>query len=1087
MKLALAMISEGNHPHLKRAVASVYKYVDGIFITTTKVNKPQWEDPRINWSFFRWNDDFSAARNYNLSKIPPSFTHILWLDSDDVVRHPEMLQEVCRTMEQKNLDAVFVDYNYDIDQNGNVQIVHPRERIVRNGIYHWKAKLHETLIPNRRVQHIFIKDFAVDHYPTKENKANGLMRNLKVLQGDYEAQRRELVQGKITEIDPRTEYYLARCLYDTHIDTGLKRAMQLFQDYLQHSGWDEERAFAWNYIGNILFHFRQYEESTLAYLSAIKERPEFPTWHINLARAYAAMHDWGRAEHHITVGINMKQPNTAMIITPLEDKKNALTVLYFVFWEKKDFKQCKKAAEMLLDIDPSRDTQKKLESVEKLERWTNWMKNVAEMAGDLYNKNEIDKVDHLLAGLPDDVENTVMADTLKAQYSHPKIWPKNSICYYAAIDVHTWSPKDLKTGLGGSEQAIINLTRQWTKMGYKVTVYTNVGADEGTYEGVEYKNFYRFNSKDKFDIVVSWRNPHFIHKNLLDARLVLLDLHDVPEVGEYSTDLLNKVDYIMVKSPYHRSLLPDVPDQKFKIVGNGINWNTLQKIEAVRKPHAIFYGSSPDRGLENLLDIWPEILAAVPDAELHVCYGFELFLKLRGHVKSYRDWYDMMMQKLKQPGITHHGKVGEKELYTIAKSCSIWAYPTNFQEIDCITARYCQALGTMPLVYGYAALKTSVQRGVQLAVDPFDRKSLDFYKDDLIRYLQDPHNMGDRADCITNAKAFDWTASAAEWVKVFNETKPQDIKLTVFTPTIRTGFWNLMAENLARQSYKNFEWLIVDDYKEDRREIAKKYAEKYGLTVRYMRGKLDRSKYNYALIQADNMAVYNATGDVIVWLQDFILMPEDGLERIVNLHRRYPTALIAPVDQYNRMKSPPNRDDKEDWFYGKTGASMVGEFIRQNIRIKLEEVRQTFNPYDLELNYGAIPTKVARKLNGFWEFQDDGLGFNNTDIAFRALRAGYPIIIDERNRAICLDLWEYLTGDAENAIRREWNLNDARFTFLVSLTKSGALPLVRDANIDRKLKLDNHMPDNLDQEGAAHWIQKNAIPLAKRWIKELAL
>jgi len=1078
-RIALSIITEGNHPNLKRAVTSVYKYVDHIFITTTKIKKPQWNDPKITWTYCRWTDDFAAVRNANLKSIPKNFTHLLWIDSDDMVKNAETIPEVVQVMEQKNLDAVFVNYNYDIDKQGNALIVHPRERIVKLGIYHWKGKLHETLIPNRRVNTAFIKDFEIDHYPTKENKANGLMRNLRVLQSDYQSQRKDLVAGKIKEIDPRSEYYLARCLYDTHTDTGFKRAFQLFQDYLQHSGWDEERAFAWNYLGNIQYQFKKYEDSTVAYLSAIKERPEFPTWHINLARSYCALKDFGKAEHHIKVGINMEQPKTAMILTPTEDRKSALLVLFYVYFNKKDFPQTLKAANMLYELDPSEENAKRIESVEKLEKWTHWMKNISEMVQDNYQNNAIEKNDKLLAGLPKDVESTVMTDTLRAQYTHPKVWPKKSICYYAAIDVHEWSPKDLKTGLGGSEQAIVNLSRQWVKQGYEVTVYTNVGPDEGTYDGVRYLNFYRFNNRDKFDIVVSWRNPHFVHKNLLDARLVLLDLHDVPEKGEYDQSLLNKLDYIMVKSPYHRSLLPDVPDEKFKIIGNGINWNFLQKIEAKRDPHACFYGSSPDRGLEGLLDIWPEVRAAIPDATLHVCYGFDLFLKLRGHVKAYRDWYDDMMKKLKQPGVVFHGKVGEKELYEIAKGCSIFTYPATFEEIDCITARYCQALGTVPLVYDYAALKTTVQRGVRLAVDPFDRKSINVYKDELIRLLKNGIPMGDSAE---NAKNFDWKARANEWIDVFNEKKPQDIPLTVFTPTIRTGFWNLMASNLAKQTYKNFEWLIVDDYKEDRRDTAKYYAKKYNIKIRYMRGKLSRSNYNYALIQADNMAIYNATGKVIVWLQDFILMQDDGLERIANLHRRYPTALIAPVDQYNSMSVKPNRTNKADWFDGQT--DVVGKFIRQNIRIRLEEVRQTMNPYDFEMNYGAIPTAVARKLNGLWEFQDDGLGFNNTEIAMRALRAGFPIIIDERNKAICLDLWEHLAGDDENAKDREWNLNDARYFFIEQLTKMGILPLVRDANIDRKIKLDNKMPKGLDQEGAAKWIQKNTKIIAKRWIKE---
>jgi tetratricopeptide (TPR) repeat protein len=1075
MKLALAIISEGDHPNLKRAVDSAYN-VDGIFITTTKLKKPQWEDPKISWSYFPWREDFAAARNFNFSQIPNQFTHVLWIDSDDIVKNAKILPEVVESMDTNNLDAVYVDYNYDINEAGQVNIVHPRERIVRHGIYHWKAKLHETLLPNRKVRNSYIKDFVVDHYPTKENREGGLLRNLKILQKDYEEQRKLMVQGKIQEIDPRTEYYLGRVLYDTRTDTGFKRAFQLFQDYIQHSGWDEEKAFAWNYLGNISYHFGNYDEAINCYLSAIKERPEFPSWHIALARTYCAVKDFDKAYHHIKVGISMEQPNTAMIITPLEDKKNSLTTLFYVWFAKYNFKQAIKAAKMLYELEPTEENYKKLESVEKLQKWTKWSKSLTEMAQDMFDHGEQEKIDALLDNVPQDIRDNAYTTNLRSAYGKPKEWPKNSIVYYAAIDVHEWSPKSLKTGLGGSEEAIYYLSREWVKLGYQVTVYTSVGADEGVYDGVQYLNYQRFNNKDKFDILIAWRNPHFIHKNLLDARLILLDMHDIPEVGEFDPSLLATVDYLMVKSPYHRSLLPTVPDNKFKIISNGIDWNQLKAVNAKKHPHWCFYGSSYDRGLEGLLTIWPEVKKAVPDAELHIAYGWDLFDKLRKHVSSLMAWKGRMVEAMKADGITEHGKLGKKELYNLAKSCGVWAYPTTFQEIDCITARYCQALGTLPIVNNYAALATTVQRGVRLAVDPFKKESLEEYKRALIKSLKD----GEKFD-VGFAEEWDWYNIAKQWVDVFNEPEPTDTKITVFTPTIRSGFWNLMSHNLSSQTYKNFEWLIVDDYKEDRKVVADKYAKKYGLDIKYMRGKLDRSKYNYALIQADNQAIYNATGKIILWLQDFILIPDWGLERVARLFRRYPNALQAPVDEYRRIVEKPDLTNKEDWFNGEL--AVVGKFLRQNIRIKQGNIRYTSSPFDFEMNVGAIPTHIARKLNGLWEFQDDGLGFNNTDIAFRALKAGFKIIIDERFRAICLDLWEYLTGHDENAKRREWNLNDARFTYLVNMTNSGRLPLVRDANIDRKIKLTDDMPQDLDQEGAAKWIQANVERLSKGWMK----
>lgn len=46
-----------------------------------------------------------------------------------------------------------------------------------------------------------------------------------------------------------------------------------------------------------------------------------------------------------------------------------------------------------------------------------------------------------------------------------------------------------------------------------------------------------------------------------------------------------------------------------------------------RNSYWCMYCSSYDRGLEHLLKMWPEVKKQVPEAELHVFYGWQLFEK----------------------------------------------------------------------------------------------------------------------------------------------------------------------------------------------------------------------------------------------------------------------------------------------------------------------------------------------------------------------------------------------------------------------------------------------------------------------------
>ena len=310
----------------------------------------------------------------------------------------------------------------------------------------------------------------------------------------------------------------------------------------------------------------------------------------------------------------------------------------------------------------------------------------------------------------------------------------------------------------------------------------------------------------------------------------------------------------------------------------------------------------------------------------------------------------------------------------------------------------------------------------------------------------------------------------------------QSVKLSIYTPTIRKGWFNLMADNLNKQSYKNFEWIIVDDYPEDRSKLAKEYAEKYNLDIKYTRGKERKTKRTYGLCNANNTALALATGEVLVFLQDFILPPLDGLEQIATLYRRNPTALQALPDMYFSIKGEVDTT-KEDWFDGRT--DVVGEFQRQNVRIANLGLRPTNNPRDFEQNYGAIPVKVARELGGWWEFYDFGLGYDNTSLAFRSLKAGYPIIIDETNIAICLDIWPMVKGKTENGgMARARRLNDPLYMFEVEMIKLDKLPLKRTQEIDDQIELTYDVPKEVSDDDIEKWLSKNYKPIVLDWMKK---
>src|SRR5690606_40625361 len=123
-------------------------------------------------------------------------------------------------------------------------------------------------------------------------------------------------------------------------------------------------------------------------------------------------------------------------------------------------------------------------------------------------------------------------------------------------------------------------------------------------------------------------------------------------------------DLIFVLSAFHRAALPRVPDEQFIVTANGLDLEAFERLDAAgipRNPSRCLYASSYDRGLEVLLGIWGDVRRAVPEAELHVFYGWQGFDDLLGD-PAVRAWKTHMEQLLKQPGVHHHGRVGHERI-----------------------------------------------------------------------------------------------------------------------------------------------------------------------------------------------------------------------------------------------------------------------------------------------------------------------------------------------------------------------------------------------------------------------------------------
>lgn len=500
--------------------------------------------------------------------------------------------------------------------------------------------------------------------------------------------------------------------------------------------------------------------------------------------------------------------------------------------------------------------------------------------------------------------------------------------------------------------------------------------------------------------------------------------------------------------------------------------------------HKLFWGSSYDRGLDVLLYMWSEIKKEIPDVELHICYGWQTFDAITRGNPERQEWKKGVELLIQQEGIYHYGRINKDKLKELRQGCGIWSYSTYFPEINCITALDCQKDGLVPVTMNYAALSEVVKSGILVKGDIRKPDVQKQYVKQLIELMRNK----DRWEEISkkakkSMKGYYWSDISSKWIDVFKEPIKMP-KVSIITPTIRTGFWNIMADNLSKQTYKNFEWIIVDDYKQSRDETAKKYITKYNLDIKYIRGDKSLGKYDrrLGLVRANNQAWKLSTGELLIWLQDFILIDETAVERLVDLYRHNPNTIFAPVDIYYHTKIKPNKNNLEDWFDGQT--NIVGNKDWTNIRVKYQGIRPTENNFDFETNFGAIPKSIVEELNGFWEFFDDFLGYDNSEFSLRALKMGYKLLIDDSIIAKCLNLWDHIKGEDENIKGRERLLATPVYLYLVDGLKKGRIPIIRDSKLDDSIHLKFEVPKDIKDEDCANWINNNAENIARRWIKD---
>ncbi len=304
-----------------------------------------------------------------------------------------------------------------------------------------------------------------------------------------------------------------------------------------------------------------------------------------------------------------------------------------------------------------------------------------------------------------------------------------------------WSGSDiLKKGVGGSETYIIEMARYIQKQGsFKVVVFCNCVAPE-LFEDVDYiplSNFHPFAKNVAIHTCIVSRFSEYIpvaiHGKVENLYLVL---HDLTPSGVV-LPIHPKFKKVFCLSEWHvshfLSIFPQftgltvpfyygIDVNKFSNQSTSISSGNISlDIVEPKVKNKFIYSSFPNRGLLQLLQMWPKIVGKYPDASLHIYADVdgkwvnsvekEMMIQVRQLLNYYKG--------NAKNNVVYHGWVSKSELADGWISSEYWFYPCTFRETFCLTAVEAALSRTVCITNGLAALENTVgNRGICVPGDP---------------------------------------------------------------------------------------------------------------------------------------------------------------------------------------------------------------------------------------------------------------------------------------------------------------------------------------------------------------------------------
>lgn len=259
-------------------------------------------------------------------------------------------------------------------------------------------------------------------------------------------------------------------------------------------------------------------------------------------------------------------------------------------------------------------------------------------------------------------------------------------------------------GLGGSESAVILISKELARIGFKVTVYNNCidsQASPGVYDGVTYIDHTQLDKfEDEYDVVFSSRSvfpffPGSIYHFIPKSKWKVLWMHDTFCKGDELIEemlMSGVINEVFTLSDFHtnytlnnehgkKRMFDVLKHRNFQTRNGAVKYISEVNVDK-KDPNHFVYNASVTKGLKPLLQmIWPDVKRLIPDAHLTVIGGYYRFRDGSEPDEQEKDLVNFKEdERYKQLGVSFTGVITQQEIAKILANATYMIYPADFPE-----------------------------------------------------------------------------------------------------------------------------------------------------------------------------------------------------------------------------------------------------------------------------------------------------------------------------------------------------------------------------------------------------------------------